>query len=99
MNHTTHASKQTILPSSHSIHHPPTHTRPTNPPKRQRKIRDSEYTALKEFCADVELMVQNALTFNREGETVHTFAKETRELFYKQLRKHKEDYALREDEE
>lgn len=44
-------------------------------------------------------MVQNALTFNLEGDLVHTFAKETRELFYKQLRKHKEDYALREDDE
>ena len=68
-------------------------------PPRQRKIRGSEYTALKEFCADVELMVDNALTFNQEGQVVHTFAKETRELFYKQLRKHKEEYALRDDEE
>lgn len=67
--------------------------------KQQRKIRASEYAALKEFAADVELMVDNALTFNREGEPVHTFAKETRQLFYKQLAKHKEDYALREDEE
>lgn len=44
-------------------------------------------------------MVDNALTFNLEGQVVHTFAKETRELFYKQLRKHKEEYALRDDEE
>jgi len=43
-------------------------------------------------------MVQNALTFNREGEPVHVFARESRDLSHRLLRKHKEDYALREDE-
>lgn len=44
-------------------------------------------------------MVQNALTFNPEGQPVHAFAKAMQELFYRLLRKHKEDYALREDDE
>ena len=53
-----------------------------------------EYRSLPEFVADVELMVSNALTFNREGDAVHTFAKETRDVFHKLLQKHKDEYAL-----
>jgi hypothetical protein len=37
------------------------------------------------------------MTFNREGEPVHTYAKETGELMNRLLRKHKDDYALQDD--
>jgi len=66
-------------------------------PSPQRKIRDSEYRALRDFVDDVELMVQNAKTFNAPAHPVHAFAEETRLLFARLLEGHKKDYALREE--
>ncbi len=64
---------------------------------KQRKIRNSEYKALREFADDVELMVHNAKTFNVASHPVHIFANETRQLFLRMLQSHKNEYALMDD--
>lgn len=47
----------------------------------QKKVKNRDYKTLYDFRRDVELMIQNAMTFNPPGEMVHTFALEVRRAF------------------
>lgn len=49
----------------------------------RRKLEGNEYRDFASFEADLHLMVQNSLIFNREGEDVYKMALEMREKFTK----------------